>query len=588
MPPPRRNRIRTTARFAVEAVSRHPRLGIDYSSVTHVFTDAYVNPRSYAITVEDFPGKTLFIDNTEPEQQRPGSGTHHHRPPDIYRLDCPRDTTGWQFSIAGQPARELPIGPRPPRFTARAATRLVTTQGDFHEERDDNAWNWRINVPGPGTYTVTVERMSGARVNKTTTAELVVQDWLVVSIGDSAASGEGNPDVPGTPEGFDPDLSFWDIFNPVSALFKLTVAAVNWGKDQIAQHWPQIARRGEWHTDMDPDPVWLEPNAHRSLRSGHAYAAQLLEDRDQGRVVTFLPFGRTGADIPNGLIGPRTDGNKQIDGWIGNIGEITEVHNTIGTRRIDALLIYIGTNDMAVASTLSNLVQGDNAILGQGDPTQARRNARDAGLANLAELPGKFDALATALAVLNVGQVYLTEYPTGLFDDVRGNTVRGCEVFSGPQLDLSLRDAELVKDLSERLNTAIATAAARHGWIYVTGIAAAFRGHGYCTPDGHRFFWQCSESLVTQGDTEGTIHPNDLGHTAIGRAVAASVLKNTIKPGRPTQTHGGLGGTVGAAPGTVGAAPGTAGQPGPRSARVPRPRRTSRPAARGRSAVRNQ
>jgi len=77
MPPAQKNRVRVKPRFAVEAVSRHPRLGIDYNPVTHVFTDAYVNPRSYAITVEDFPGKTLAIDNSEPEQQRPGSGTHH-------------------------------------------------------------------------------------------------------------------------------------------------------------------------------------------------------------------------------------------------------------------------------------------------------------------------------------------------------------------------------------------------------------------------------------------------------------------------------------------------------------------------------
>ena len=559
MPPAQKNRVRVKPRFAVEAVSRHPRLGIDYNPVTHVFTDAYVSPRSYAITVEDFPGKTLAIDNSEPEQQRPGSGIHHPRLPDVYRLDCPAGTTGWRFSITGQPDREFPVGPRPPRFTARAATRLVTTQGVFHEDRDDNVWNWRINVPGPGTYTVTAERMSGATVSKTTTAELVVEDWLVVSIGDSAASGEGNPDVPGTPEGFDPDLSFWDLFVPVLALYKLTKAALNWAKDQIAAHVPQIARHGEWHTDMDPNPVWLEPNAHRSLRSGHAFAARLLENRSKGRVVTFLPFGRTGAEIPNGLIGPRTKNGRQIDGWIGNIGEITEVHNTVGHRRIDALLIYIGIDDIGVASTLTNLVQGDNAILGQGDATQARLKARDAATAFLAKLPARFDVLATALAVLNVGQVYLTEYPTGLFDDIHGAPVRGCEVFSGPQLDLSLRDAELVKELAEKLNKAISEAADKHHWIYVTGIAAAFRGHGYCTPDGHRYFWQCSESLVTQGDTEGTVHPNDLGHRAIGQAVAASALKNTIRPGRPDQVHGDVGHMFDA---TVGAAPGAAGHPG--------------------------
>ncbi|WP_328978481.1 hypothetical protein [Streptomyces canus] len=176
----------------------------------------------------------------------------------------------------------------------------MTTTGVFHDERDDNAWNWRFAVPGPGTYTVTVNRMSGRTVNVTHTAKLTIEDWLMVSIGDSAASGEGNPDVPGTPSGFDPDLSIWDVFVPGLALYHLSKGAYKWADDALDKAVPQLARHGHAKIAMNPAPVWQEPLAHRSLRSGHAHAAALLEDRAKGRVITFLPFGRTGSEIPMG------------------------------------------------------------------------------------------------------------------------------------------------------------------------------------------------------------------------------------------------------------------------------------------------
>jgi hypothetical protein len=73
-------------------------------------------------------------------------------------------------------------------------------------------------------------------------------DYLVVSIGDSVASGEGNPDA--TP-----------------------------------------------HT-------WLEPRCHRSLRSGAALAARAVELGDRHSVVTFVPLACSGATIEEGLLNP--------------------------------------------------------------------------------------------------------------------------------------------------------------------------------------------------------------------------------------------------------------------------------------------
>jgi lysophospholipase L1-like esterase len=375
--------------------------------------------------------------------------------------------------------------------------------------------------------------MSGVNSAETKTITLTLKDYLVVSIGDSAASGEGNPDIPGKPADFG-DHSWWEYLIPYYNLYVLADEAYQWAENEVASLTPQIARHGSWTLNMDPKPIWLDEKTHRSLFSGHAYAARRLEDLPAGTVITFLPFGRSGADIPDGLIGEHTPEGDLI----GNPGQIDEVRATVGTRRIDALLIYIGINDIGVASTLTNLVEGDAPLIGIDNPTTARENAQELAYSRLQDLPRRFDNLADALNVLDVGQIYLTEYPTGLFDDANGNPAHACELFSGPELDLSRQDAILVQFLASQLNDVLKAAAEKHHWIYVTEIDQQLRGRGYCTPRDTRAFVQCGESLFMQGDTEGTIHPNPRGHAAIGDAVAASVLTNTMKPGAPSRPGG--------------------------------------------------
>jgi lysophospholipase L1-like esterase len=401
--------------------------------------------------------------------------------------------------------------------------RLPSTYGAFHPERGINAWSTH--------FTVTVERMAGKRAipDATQTRKLHLRDFLVVSIGDSSASGQGNPDHAGEPAGFDPDLSPWDIIIPGALPYKLSEAAYKYAKNAIIKNQPQLARGGGFKIDMDPPAVWLEPRAYRSLRSSHAYAAKLCEDLTAGTVVTFLGFGRTGADINDGLLGPRTDKGQSIDDWANHRGEVGEVAAVLGQRRIDALIIQIGVNDMKVSATLTDLVENDFTLKGDDDAaTKARKNAEATALKRLADLPNRFKNLAAALATLNVGQVYLVEYPTALFDGANGKPQHGCEVFDGPRLDLSKRDAELVKSLAHQLNGELANAATTYGWIFVTGVESRFQSHGYCRDGDDRWFRTCEESLIMQGDTEGTIHPNVTGHMEIGRQIAPRIQKYTI------------------------------------------------------------
>jgi hypothetical protein len=50
--------------------------------------------------------------------------------------------------------------------------------------------------PAEGSYTVTLEVIGAASGRSTVTRPVVVQDWLIIGLGDSYGSGEGNPDVP--------------------------------------------------------------------------------------------------------------------------------------------------------------------------------------------------------------------------------------------------------------------------------------------------------------------------------------------------------------------------------------------------------
>jgi lysophospholipase L1-like esterase len=514
--------FRIGRRFVVEAVSRHPRLDRDYNRRTHTYADSYVNPRGYAITVDAFPGKTLLM-NRGDQQLPPGGDPKSLR--DIWMLDGPPGTTGFEFSITGSVIHEMFSGRvRRSPFSAKATKRLVTMRGEFREERDDNAWNWRIDVPGPGIFDVTVKTLTAGGAGGTRTHKIVLRDLLVVSIGDSAASGQGNPDIPGSPAKFDPDIAWWEVFVLPIALYKLSAEAYRWTKNLMKRKMTTLARAKTFTIDMDPEPVWLEPKAYRSLRSGHAYAARLLEDKAKGTVVTFLPFGRTGSTIKKGLLNARS---RTEDQFVDNIGQIAEVVRTIDNKRIDALLIYIGVNDVGVAGRLKELLSYDPFLVGQGgDASRAlvAKRARD----NIAKIPDDLVLLKAALKDLNIRHVYLTEYPTGLFDGATGEPSRGCGIFDSEYfpLDLTVADARLIRQLTEELNKTLRDAADDLGWFFITGIAAGFQGHGYCTDD--RFFVQAEESMALQGDTEGTIHPNPDGVVMIGKSVAAAVRKNTF------------------------------------------------------------
>ena len=279
---------------------------------------------------------------------------------------------------------------------------------------------------------------------------------------------------------------------------------------------------------MDKDAEWQEPKAHRSWKSGPVLAATAMErldhvvDGGEHLYVTFLSFARSGAHI---------GASKPAPGdLLGKDGQLEEVRRTVGTRRIDALLISVGGNDVGFAGKLEDLVKRDIGVWPLwGKDAEARRDIFQSASDRIEALyvddgdgperaRGPYKALADAIATTLrpfPRRVYITEYPVGLFEKRKdGRVVDGgpCGVFSAPDMDLDIDDGRTVKELGLQLNRKIAEAARALHWTYIGGIAKRFAGHGFCSDD--TFFVGATESCSNQGDFEGMMHPNSKGHAA--------------------------------------------------------------------------
>ncbi|MDN5860342.1 MAG: GDSL-type esterase/lipase family protein [Pseudonocardia sp.] len=343
-----------------------------------------------------------------------------------------------------------------------------------------------IRVP-EGSYEVTHTVRNSQRESDTYRETIAVVDHLIVSLGDSNASGEGNPDD------------------------------IDWGPTD----------------ELD----WMDDRCHRSATSGPALAAAALEADDPHSSVTFLSFACSGAEITAGLveeyagIEPPTRivdhprGYEVVNYLPPQVAAAEQAVCGGGQascgRDVDALLISIGVNDLGFADLVTECAK-------PGPTYQChleRSITTDLGYA-FAALPGGYDDLAAALAAgpLADAPVYLTEYPADPFD-----SHDGCGALFG----VSDGEARWLAEEGAYLNQIIRSAALEHGWLAVGGIAQAFDGHGYCADE--EWFRALSESYVAQNNIDGSLHPNYAGHEATAAAIVDAFENG--EPLDPTPTH---------------------------------------------------
>jgi lysophospholipase L1-like esterase len=322
------------------------------------------------------------------------------------------------------------------------------------------------------TYTVQLEadNLRGTTGPVVVNTTVVVKDILIVSIGDSYASGEGNPVVPG-------------YFGFESA------------------HWA-----------YSPDPAMeLEnANAHRSTLAAPAQFALSLQKSNPHEAVTFVSVADSGASIAQGLLGPMPsigDPSYTLP------AELDEVKQIIGSHPINVLTLSIGGDDIEFSTRIDQLI--NNTELGSPSLSTIQSQVN----ADLATLPQQYAMLGQAINGLDPGKVLITGYP----DLTRNRQGKVAPiVFLGLDI-ISAQDAKFAANsIIAPLDDAVDTAAQANGWTYVDD-SADFRTHGYPSTDS--WIRDLNDSSEIEDSFDGAFHPNAAGHRDIAKRLLQAYEK---------------------------------------------------------------
>jgi hypothetical protein len=372
--------------------------------------------------------------------------------------------------------------------------------------------NWQINggaaitSPCDEPVTVSLPYPNGGSVSVAVDGETAIStdirvtDLLIAGLGDSFASGEGNPDVP--------------------VQFDASRRAMN--------VYPRRAGN-----DVSSNAQWLDELCHRSLYGHQLRTALQIAIENPHAAVTFMGYACSGAAVDEGLIGPQTymdyvsretgaAGTRAVKGgskdtqlrWllrelcrdkVENVDGIWTCPRNQLRRNVDFLLLSIGGNDIGFSnlvgwatlrnSTSSSLAKFFGATV---SPKQFAEN-----MTNI--LPGAYAKLAKSLEAsvplrsgdlpFDPSRVILTAYPDILEDEKGGVCAAGPEgqdedLFPANQsldafsswLVVTPEKLDRAHSQLEKLNTRMSELAEDYGWTYAARAYSdrAFRGHGFC------------------------------------------------------------------------------------------------------------
>ncbi len=360
-----------------------------------------------------------------------------------------------------------------------------------------------LDIPYPAGASISIE-VGGREV---ATVAATIKDLLIVGIGDSFGSGEGNPDVP---------VRF-------SRERVATYGAPAKGMDAIG--YP--ARVGDWNDIGDKafvenNPRWLDQACHRSLYSHQLRSALQLSFEDPHRAVTFVSTACSGAEIVQGLF-LRYKGHE----WVPNPPDLSQISaiaqaqcgardapafdlpegyhlggkvpELVGglvlkkcepdrARRIDLLLVSIGGNDVGFARLIANAVLADQSVLRRVGGWFGQVHGFLEASQLLENLDDRYKSLNRALRNLlhipwsESDRIILVGYPPlTLLEDGRSVCPDGrAGMTVTTDFELSETKAKDSMVAAERLHAAMESAARQHGWTFVAGHREAFRGRGIC------------------------------------------------------------------------------------------------------------
>jgi lysophospholipase L1-like esterase len=367
----------------------------------------------------------------------------------------------------------------------------------------DQAVSATLPYPGGAVISVNVEG------ERPISIEAKVKDVLIAGLGDSFASGEGNPDVP-------------------------VALAKNRRSNNL---YPARVQN-----DVSGSAQWMDNLCHRSLYSHQLRSALQIAIENPHGAVTFMGYSCSGAAVEKGIIGPQeyvqyvsqpnggdSTSARAVRGgrkdnqlyWFLREMCLDDVQNDNGywvcpnnrfRRNVDFVFLSVGGNDVGFANLVAwtTLREGPSAklagLLGATvSADQFAQNVKDV-------LPGAYAKLAKALELavplpsgglsFDPSRVVLTAYPDILVNE-EGKVCAG--VTDGDQeedqfpanqsLDrfsswLVVQQGKLNAAHSQldRLHRRMGELAEDNGWTYA-GRAYAdqpFKGHGFCAQRQNR------------------------------------------------------------------------------------------------------
>jgi lysophospholipase L1-like esterase len=249
----------------------------------------------------------------------------------------------------------------------------------------------------------TVDVSSGDQTPQRLTTEIAVRDLLIAGLGDSIASGEGNPDraIALADDGF----CFRSYLGAASAqYYRPSRAGYKGGRACEAPDLLQVWQR--------QSALWFNAPCHRSLYSYQTRTALALAVQYQHIAVTFLPLACTGATIADGLFGsqrarecPPTKSGTVCRGTVS--AQLAELRDALSTaqrrqpdRKLDLILLSIGANDINFSGLVADVIVDTPTERELLQRSGAIGSVEDSRAALVRDLPQGFNKLRQALKPL--------------------------------------------------------------------------------------------------------------------------------------------------------------------------------------------
>ena len=273
------------------------------------------------------------------------------------------------------------------------------------------------------TTVATVDVSSGSDGSQRLSAEITVRDIFIAGLGDSIASGEGNPDRPIAlaDEGF----CFRSYLGTAaSQYYRPSRAGYKGGRACEAPDSLAVWQR--------QSALWFNAACHRSLYSYQTRTALALAVQYPHIAVTYLPLACTGATIADGLFGSQRarecPPSKSASTCAGTVNsQLAELREAVTAakrrqpdRKLDLVLLSIGANDIYFPGLVADVIVDTPTERALFRRSSVMASVDDARAAMTRDLPQGFAKLREALKPLvgELSRVVYTSYanPT-LADD---------------------------------------------------------------------------------------------------------------------------------------------------------------------------